>query len=101
MWFTTCTCSSPGEVGFIGLAVFLTAFLLAMRKGFRVFRRDPSGMAGVGALGISMALSAQLFHGLFDPGFRINLPVSQLIFCLLGVLEALDRMTATREHPVA
>ncbi len=79
-----------GEVGLIGLGVFLLAFAVALWRCWRVFRMDPNGIAGTAALGIGAGLVAQLLHGLMDPGFRLSLPVSQLIFCLFGLIAALE-----------
>ena len=39
---------------------------------------------------IAGGLMAHMIHGLFDPGFKVNLPVSILIFSLIGTIGAID-----------
>ena len=78
------------ETGFVGLAAFITIFALALRRALRLYRTAGSPMISSLGLGIAAGIVAQLVHGLIDPGFRLSLSISQLIFVLLGLLAACE-----------
>ncbi|NIA19756.1 MAG: hypothetical protein GWP07_04905 [Xanthomonadaceae bacterium] len=42
---------------------------------------------------------AHMIHGLFDPGFKVNLPVSILIFSLIGIVGAIDIIHKNEAKP--
>lgn len=75
-----------GLVGFLAfLSIFAAAFMVIRRLLFKVsfwYRAVLIGIAG--------GLMAHMIHGLFDPGFKVNLPVSVLIFSLIGIIGAID-----------
>lgn len=76
------------ETGTIGLVAYLAPFLVTIAVAFRHAPRAPpvprAILAGSGA-----GLLAHLLHGMVDPGFRVSLAVSFLIFTTMGVVAAL------------
>lgn len=77
------------EVGLFGflafLSIFAATFIVIKRLLFEVsfwYRAVLIGIAG--------GLMAHMIHGLFDVGFKGNLPVSILIFSLIGIVGAID-----------
>lgn len=78
------------EVGTIGLLAFIGQFVVV----FCTLWRRPSGedpQWRALAIGIAAGLAAQLFHGMFDPGFKTTFTVSLLVYTLLGVLAATNQ----------
>jgi O-antigen ligase len=72
------------EVGTVGFLVFLWYFGSVFLETFRLRRADPRIRAIV--FGISAGLFAHLIHGLVDPGFKLNLTISQLIAAQIGIV---------------
>jgi O-antigen ligase len=76
------------ETGTIGLIAYLMPFLVTIWVAWRCAPRAPpvprAILAGAGA-----GLLAHLLHGMVDPGFRVSLSVSFLIFTMMGVVGAL------------
>ena len=76
------------ETGSIGLIAYLAPFLVTIVAAWRSAPRAPpvprAILAGSGA-----GLLAHLMHGMVDPGFRVSLSVSFLIFTTMGVVGAL------------
>jgi O-antigen ligase len=72
------------EVGGIGLAAFLWYFGSVFLATFLLPRTDTWIRAVT--LGISAGLFAHLMHGMVDPGFKVNLTISELIAAQIGVV---------------
>ena len=86
------------EVGTIGLLPYLflfgTVFVLAGK-----IRGDPWSRAV--ALSCAAGLAAHLLHGMVDPGFKISLTISYLVFAQIGIIGGLylrDRAKRSRQH---
>jgi O-antigen ligase len=74
-----------GEVGLVGLLAFLWIFLSAFWVARTVAKRGDSWQRAV-ATGAACGLLAQMIHGMFDPGFKLSLTISQLIYVQLGLI---------------
>jgi O-antigen ligase len=77
------------EVGLFGFLAFLSIFAAT----FMVIKRllfEVSFWYRAVLIGIASGLMAHMIHGLFDVGFKANLPVSILIFSLIGIVGAID-----------
>ncbi|KFI32742.1 hypothetical protein CG51_00560 [Haematobacter missouriensis] len=75
------------EVGIIGFSGFLGIFGIGIYLGIRGFLNYRSPLSRSISLGVAFGLVAHLLHGTIDPGFRLSLPVSQVIAVLLGLLQ--------------
>jgi O-antigen ligase len=75
------------EVGIVGFLAFLWSFAAALALGW-LMRRSPDTLARAIGVGGAAGLLAHLIHGLFDPGFRLSLPVSTLIAVQTGLIGA-------------
>lgn len=87
------------ETGTIGLLAYLAPFLVTILVAWRCAPRAPpvprAILAGAGA-----GLLAHLMHGMVDPGFRVSLSVSFLVFTTMGLVGALAlRYPARRPRP--
>jgi O-antigen ligase len=92
------------EVGTIGFIAFLWYFGSVFWATAKLPRGDIRARA-IG-LGVSAGLFAHLMHGMVDPGFKMNLTVSELIAAQIGLvgclcLPARGRPTAYRIPLVA
>jgi len=85
------------EIGTVGLAVFLWMFIAAYRVARRAFRRSDEWSKGV-LTGCIVGFIAHMAHGMVDPGFRITITVSTLIYAMFGLIGAISLMTASRER---
>ena len=72
------------EVGIVGYLAYLAPFLIAMYIPWRIGARAPPITRGI-LVGIAAGLLAHLAHGMVDPGFRVSVVVSFLIFTLIGI----------------
>jgi O-antigen ligase len=84
------------ETGTIGVIAFLWIFLAAFFVAVKYLRKVSPWQRGI-LVGASCGLLAQLIHGLLDPGFRIHMNVSMLVYTLLGLIGAASIMKNT--HP--
>ena len=77
------------EIGTIGLLVFFWMFssvfflIKALLSKVDLWHRAL-------LTGIAAGLFAHLAHGLFDPGFRLSLPISVLVYTLIGLVGAVS-----------
>lgn len=76
------------EVGTLGLIAFLAMFGGAFSVAWWLFQRGQAWPRGV-AIGASAGLAGHLVHGLVDPGFKVMMNTSVLVFLLLGMIAAL------------
>ena len=83
------------EVGTVGFLAFLWYFGSVFLATALLPRRETRARAI--ALGISAGLFAHLMHGMVDPGFKMNLTISQLIAAQIGVVGCLW-LTLRRER---
>lgn len=83
------------EVGTIGFAAFLWIFISAFYVARTAYTRAPPWQRAV-LVGAVSGLIAHLLHGMIDPGFRITPTVSNVIYCLFGLIGAIS-MTAGRD----
>ena len=74
-------------MGIIGFSGFLGIFGIGIYLGIRGFLNYRSPLSRSISLGVAFGLVAHLLHGTIDPGFRLSLPVSQVIAVLLGLLQ--------------
>lgn len=86
------------ETGTLGMLAFLAPFLVVMVVAARTAARAPP-VAKATLVGIIAGLTAHLMHGMVDPGFRISLTVSLLIFTLFGIVGALALRYAPNHRP--
>jgi len=95
------------EVGTVGFFAFLSIFGSLFFSAGHLFSQVSEAYRGM-LVGIAAGIGAHLLHGLFDPGFKANLPVSVLIYSLIGVVGSVDIIcrrqsrrlsTGTRESP--
>ncbi len=82
------------ETGTVGLLAFLAPFVVTIWVALRHAPRAPPVPRAI-MVGIAAGLFAHLMHGMVDPGFRVSLTVSFLIFTSMGVVGAL-----ALRHPV-
>ncbi len=76
------------ETGFIGYFAYMAPFAVTMAVAWRTAARAPPVPKAI-VVGIAAGLLAHLMHGMLDPGFRVSLAVSFLLFVLMGVVGAL------------
>ena len=77
------------EVGLFGFLAFLSIFAATFVVIARLVFKVPFWYRAV-LIGIAGGLMAHMIHGLFDPGFKGSLPVSVLIFSLIGIVGAIE-----------
>lgn len=75
------------EVGTVGLLAFFWGFAGPFWIAVRAYRCADPFVKAV-AVGGAAGLLAHLIHGFFDPGFKLNLPISSLIACQIGLIGA-------------
>lgn len=80
-----------GEMGIVGLLAFVWMFLAVFLVAFRARNRLEEWQSAV-LIGVSAGLLAQMIHGLFDPGFRMLMSLSTLVYTLLGIAGAVSLM---------
>ena len=77
------------EVGTIGFISFLWIFVSWFIKIKKTAHRVPPEFKAI-ITGIAAGVMAHLIHGLLDPGFKASLPISILIYTLVGVFGAIS-----------
>lgn len=87
------------EVGIIGFLAFLAPFFITMRIAWKIAPRAPPIPRAI-LIGISAGLLAHLAHGMVDPGFRVSITVSFLIFTLMGLAGAIAIRYAPKQHNI-
>jgi O-antigen ligase len=86
------------ETGTAGLLAYLAPFAVTFAVALRIRRRVPPVERAI-VVGLAAGLLAHLLHGLVDPGFRISLSVSLLVFTSMGTVAAIAaQRTAPRSH---
>jgi putative inorganic carbon (HCO3(-)) transporter len=78
------------ELGTVGLIAFLIQFFVPLSLVF-FGKRHPLEQWQALRIGIAAGLLAQLIHGLADPGFKTTFNISLEVYCLLGLLAALNQ----------
>ena len=81
------------EVGTVGLLAFLAIFATTFGVAWRSFLRG-SQWGRAYQVGAVAGLLAHLAHANIDPGFRVPLSTSTLVFCLMGLIGAVARIDA-------
>jgi O-antigen ligase len=81
------------ETGIVGYLAYLAPFIVTIGIAWRVAPRAPPVHKAI-LVGISAGLLAHLAHGMVDPGFRVSITVSFLIFTLMGIAGAI-----AMQHP--
>jgi len=77
------------EIGTIGLLAFLWIFGSVFFVIRSLLSKVDPWFKGL-LTGIGAGLFAHLFHGLVDPGFKVNLPTSVLVYALIGLVGAVS-----------
>ena len=80
-----------GEMGIFGLMAFVWMFLAVFLVAFRARNRLDEWQSAV-LIGISAGLLAQMIHGLFDPGYRMLMSLSTLVYTFFGIAGAVSLM---------
>lgn len=88
------------ETGAIGLIAFLYIFAATFIVAFKTWLRAPRWQRGV-AVGAAAGLIAQMIHGFADPGFRIVMNVSMLVYASFGLVGAASVMTGGQDEGAA
>ncbi len=80
-----------GELGIPGLLAFLWIFVAVFMVALHWATRVNTWQSGV-LIGITAGLIAQMIHGLFDPGFKILMNLSTLVYAMFGIVGAISLM---------
>jgi len=80
-----------GEMGILGLLAFIWMFLAVFLAAFRARNRVDEWQSAV-LVGVSAGLLAQMIHGLFDPGYRMLMSLSTLVYTFFGLAGAVSLM---------
>jgi O-antigen ligase len=83
------------ETGIVGYIAFLAPFMVTIGIALKVGPRAPPVDKAILA-GISAGFLAHLAHGMVDPGFRVSIAVSFLIFTLMGIAGAIALQNPAR-----
>ena len=73
------------ETGTLGLIAFTAPFVVAMLTAMRTAARAPPVPRAI-LVGVAAGLLAHLMHGMLDPGYRISLTLSMLVFTSFGLI---------------
>jgi O-antigen ligase len=84
------------ETGIIGIISFLWIFLSAFIVSTKLLTKVPFWYSGV-LVGVSAGLFAQFIHGMFDPGFRVLMSTSMLVYSMIGLIGAVSVLYKTKE----
>lgn len=77
------------ETGTVGLIAFISIFIAALWSAFRIlFKVSRWERAILG--GLATGIIAQLIHASVDPGFKIMMNVSMLVYTAIGVIAAVN-----------
>jgi O-antigen ligase len=79
------------ETGTVGLLAFISIFAVTLWSAFRImFKVSRWHRAFLG--GLSAGIIAQMIHAMVDPGFKIMMNVSMLVYTAIGVIAAINIM---------
>ena len=84
------------ETGTIGIIAFLWIFLSAFIVSAKLLLKVPFWYSGV-LVGVMAGLLAQFIHGMFDPGFRVLMSTSMLVYSMIGIIGAISVLYKTKE----
>ena len=84
------------EVGTIGLIVFFWIFFAAYRVARQAYASTDEWSRGV-LTGCIVGFIAHFAHGMVDPGFRITINVSTLIYAMFGLIGAISLSTRSKQ----
>ena len=77
------------ETGTIGIIAFVWIFLSSFIVAIRLLSKVPLWYSGI-LVGVSAGLLAQIIHGMFDPGFRVLMSTSMLVYSMIGLIGAVS-----------
>jgi len=77
------------ETGTIGIIAFIWIFLSSFIVAIRLLSKVPLWYSGI-LVGVSAGLLAQIIHGMFDPGFRVLMSTSMLVYSMIGLIGAVS-----------
>jgi len=77
------------ETGTIGIITFVWIFLSTFIVATRLLSKVPFWYSGI-LIGVSAGLLAQFIHGMFDPGFRVLMSTSMLVYSMIGIIGAVS-----------
>ncbi|MBA4417137.1 MAG: hypothetical protein C0392_04405 [Syntrophus sp. (in: bacteria)] len=78
------------ETGTIGILTFVWMFVATMIVAIKtLFKSVPLWQQGI-LIGAVAGLLAQMIHGMVDPGFRILMNVSMLVYAMFGLVGAIS-----------
>ena len=84
------------ETGTIGIIAFLWIFLSVFIISAKLLVKVSFWYSGV-LVGVSAGLLAQFIHGMFDPGFRVLMSTSMLVYSMIGLVGAISVLYKTKE----
>ena len=84
------------ETGIIGVIAFIWIFLSTFIISSKLIFKVPFWYSGV-LVGVSAGLLAQFIHGMFDPGFRVLMSTSMLVYSMIGLIGAVSVLYKTKE----
>ena len=85
------------ETGTIGIVTFLWMFAAVLFAAMKSFVRAPPWQQAVAA-GAAAGLCAQLIHGMVDPGFRILMSTSMLVYSMFGLVGAVSLLSRIKNR---
>jgi len=77
------------ETGIIGIITFILIFVATFFIALRLLYKVPYWYTGV-LVGVSAGLLAHCIHGMFDPGFRVLMSTSMLVYSMIGLVGAVS-----------
>ncbi|HOV91294.1 MAG TPA: O-antigen ligase family protein [Syntrophorhabdaceae bacterium] len=88
------------ETGTIGILAFVWIFISAFIVASRLLLKVPFWYSGI-LIGVMAGILAQLLHGMVDPGFRILMNTSMLVYSMLGLIGAVSVLYKTQQKQLA
>ncbi|MEM5777167.1 MAG: hypothetical protein QXJ06_01835, partial [Candidatus Aenigmatarchaeota archaeon] len=77
------------ETGIIGITTFILIFLTTFFIALKLLHKVPFWYSGI-LIGVFAGLLAHFIHGMFDPGFRVLMSTSMLVYSLIGLVGAVS-----------
>lgn len=88
------------ETGTIGIIAFVSIFISAFVVSIKLLAKVPFWYSGV-LVGVSAGLLAQFVHGMFDPGFRVLMSTSMLVYSMIGLIGAVSVLYKTKDKQLS